>query len=199
MRREQASNTKFFIVHLILGRKWEKSTSKSWWSRKRIATYNVNIYQTKTRRATRTMKNIIPKVATNISPRWLQQWTFFQFYTFSACLKMICIHGHRLETLSAKNRLAKWKKGEIWIIAWISSIKMTTLILLTKSKHSLNPFLLGGVWWSSSVMVISNPFGKKVLKPKISSCCPLKSSFTLDMTPRVSTLQCSQIQFFQES
>ena len=58
-----------------------------------------------------------------------------------------------------------------------------TFILFTKLMASSNST---GLFSSGSL--ISYPFGKKVLKPKIKSRCPLNSSFTLIITPLVSIL-----------
>lgn len=64
-----------------------------------------------------------------------------------------------------------------------------TLILFTKlmaSSNSTGFFFRKGS--SSGWRVISNPFGKKALKPKIKSRLPLNNSFTLNTTPDVSVL-----------
>lgn len=65
-----------------------------------------------------------------------------------------------------------------------------TFILFTKRMAS--SYSKGFLTWcfsSSRERVISNPFGRKGLKPKISSWCSLNNSFTFAMTPLVFILR----------
>lgn len=73
-----------------------------------------------------------------------------------------------------------------------------TFILLTKSIASSNStvFFAGA---SSSLRVISYPLGKKVLNPKIRLLCPLNNSFTLAITPAVSSLQKKEMGLSQQN
>lgn len=125
------------------------------------------------------------------TPQW---WTCFLSYTYSKCRETIYRHGHHLETVSASidplvKKYSKLNRFKTTMILWC-----LTLILFTKLIASSNStgFFTGGCS-SSSGRVISYPFGKKVLNPRIRSRWPLNNCFTLAMTPAVSVLQSQHI------